>query len=1124
MARTAPPPNLLLEVEPLTYRARIRRMIELGRAFARGDADARTALNELHTSSDAYERLLALMSVFGSRHGAWVVEALSDPSRSVRRRATRMVALFCSDEQIGAALEAIVEKRILRRTLVALVRAKKPAPVDAFLDKRMVNQPPEPVIVDMLPLGSETVVRRHMPTIVDGGSYTTWERLCSYHSKIAVSWFTQDLEKTPALDPRRRYRLQLVLSDLAKRDPDATLQLVGKLFDQGEDPNPHRETVRILLRSRPCPTFDLLKKRHQSGRPTHPPGVFGLVNFDAVAPRLGPERLEYLVQHASGTLRDGKFGIRWFLRLSDADKKVVLRSFLLHGRGSWGAFLFRYFKAESTEEIGIRQRAFERWSRAAQSSDGTIAIGILDWLPRDLREWEAHRHLERCPTITSKPDIRLPYAGLLPFVQAKEVLAPWLGHPEGEERAKAQAILISSVRHDPAALPDAISNIKARKFEQDPVRNVMFNALGNLRIAFFKPDHLESLGAIIDDALDAADLSPGTSAHVEKLVVRLFRVDGFWAAGYMTKLLRVRGSISTWGLGDGLTNPEAARLGPALAHLIQTWATQERAFAIVSLAQSLALRCRAVPQVIDGLERLARELPFVGVAVASLGLIQKYDRPRFAKIVPELLNTDESYVLVPHVAKYISHSRQDLLTPKMLAAQPMTGRFATGQTSWIIDFQSGYARWTAQQQRLYAASLVALLQDETRSVPNLRFALSTLVRLAFADASAILPFASDPRQPVREMAIRGLPWLDARQGVPVLVEALGDDRARWAIYALRKVFSEMRRPQVLQELRSVPMKKVTVAKEVVRLLGELGGQDAYQELLRLNVPTAHRDVRIAVLRALWDHLENPETWEIFEKSVRDPDWILASKLADIPLGRLSPASEERVGALLGTILSRPEAEARIELLKRLAYIPLGDGQRSLWKRLLAHMGTDDAEEAGLAFHAVLQRMTGLEVDPVVRRLAELVDRRRHLLIFLPRLTSTIGQYAPPTPKKVAKEFLAVLQTNPGLVPQFLNLGARLWDYDDFAKVFLDLSKKDWLYHEAMEAALTGLRNCVHPDLLEEKLRKHGDWRIRRLALAALVQAASPQNGWTKERREKLLVYQQDKAPGVLGPALFVFPP
>jgi hypothetical protein len=258
--------------------------------------------------------------------------------------------------------------------------------------------------------------------------------------------------------------------------------------------------------------------------------------------------------------------------------------------------------------------------------------------------------------------------------------------------------------------------------------------------------------------------------------------------------------------------------------------------------------------------------------------------------------------------------------------------------------------------------------------------------------------------------------------------------------------------------------------------------------------------------------------------VHDPDWIVASKLADIPLGRLSTEAEERVVVLLSTILGRAEPEARIDLLKRMAHVPLSDARRSLMQRLLVHMGTDAPEEAAHAFGAVLQRMNSIEVDVVAKRLSESTHRGRHLLAFLSQLSLRLGPYASDMHRKVAKGLLDVMKSNPVLVPHYVGLGARIWNYEELAKVLVDLSKKDWLYHDAMEAALTAVRGSVHPALVEERLRGNADWRIRRLALAALVQAAAPENGWTQERRERLAVYQKDKAPGVAGPAQFVFPP
>ena len=127
-------------------------------------------------------------------------------------------------------------------------------------------------------------------------------------------------------------------------------------------------------------------------------------------------------------------------------------------------------------------------------------------------------------------------------------------------------------------------------------------------------------------------------------------------------------------------------------------------------------------------------------------------------------------------------------------------------------------------------------------------------------------------------------------------------------------FSEMMRERALAYLRAAPTSKVTVEMEVVRLLGELGGREAYQELIALGQKEdLHRDVRIAPLRAVGDHFERPETWPILERAVAHPDWVVASKLADVPLGRLSLTAQDRVVELLVRVLGRKEPEARLDL-------------------------------------------------------------------------------------------------------------------------------------------------------------------------------------------------------------------
>ncbi|WP_437605402.1 hypothetical protein WMF20_30315 [Sorangium sp. So ce834] len=71
--------------------------------------------------------------------------------------------------------------------------------------------------------------------------------------------------------------------------------------------------------------------------------------------------------------------------------------------------------------------------------------------------------------------------------------------------------------------------------------------------------------------------------------------------------------------------------------------------------------------------------------------------------------------------------------------------------------------------------------------------------------------------------------------------------------------------------------------------------------------------------------------------------------------------------------------------------------------------------------------------------------------------------------------------------------------------------------------MAAVHGCVHPSLLEEALRGSDDPRLRRLALEALAQAASPENGRTAERRALLERYRKDPSPAVAGAASFVAP-
>lgn len=1097
----------------------MRRLVEIGRAAAGGDVTARATLDELARSDEPYRRSLALAAVYGTRDVTVVLAALDDPSRTLRCRAEKLLAWLGDDAQIAATLARLPVHRG-KRLLALLGRRGRRSAIDAFL--ATLGSESDPLRFDWIPLASEGVVERHAPVFFERLGPAGFQRLAKFQPAILARLLLSALGANATLDQRLAFRLHGVTRALAKHGGEHALAVLERLLQRGgqAEIDLARGMAGELLLRFPERVFDALRARHDDARPVHPPGVFGLVRYDKVAHRLGPARLAYLVEHAWSRLSDGRRARRWFLRLSADDRRVVIETWLTRGRGAWGAFLLRHVAPEGPRAVA-RERAFRRWSAAAQDPKGVIAPSTLAELPRDLARREARRHLHELAALESRPLERMAYAALLPFEEAQRELTAFLGHPEGDVRARAARALLGTLESDEAAVPSGLEFVLARKFEQDPVRLAMLEALAALPVRLFTSEHLERLGQALSDAFDAADRSPATTAAAERLIVRLFRVDARWGATWLTRLLEVNGRVGALGLGEGLVPREVRALEAGLAELARTWLVRERAHALIWLAQSLGhRRLRHAPCLLEALERLARELPFVGVAAAALALLRREAPARFRELVPELVAQDRSFVLLSEVARFVARYRQDLAF-LLVIDRPMEGRFATGRSHWVIDFGLALALFAPEVQRTYQAQLVALATAEKTDLETQRFAIVRLARLPFVNPEPLLALARDPRQPVREIAVRQLAWLDGPEALPALLECLGDDRARWAIYALRGLFRELPRSTVVAHLRAVSMQKVTVAKEVVRLLGELGGDEAFDELVAFDRPGLHRDVRIALLRALWSHLERDATWVCFERAVNDPDWVVAARLADVPYVRLTDDAEARLASLFARVLARPEPEARLDLLNRATFLPLRDTARTLFGALLAHFEAPP-DEAALAVRAALHRMLPHEVDVVVTRLRACFADRRTMTAVLPQLR--VSPYASAHQREVAERVLASLADDPLAAVPRVELAGHILGHSQLFALFRELSERELLHYDVMAAAVDAIRRCVHPDLLEAALSKQSDPQLRRLGLAALVSAASGGRGWSRERRKRLEVYLADPAPLVAGAAAYVFPP
>ena len=1056
--------------EALSHSARVRRAVEVGRQ-ARGDASAAQLL--LDWSSGGFtQRILAAFACYGSRNSAMLRSLTADASRSVARIAMLVLCHVGDDDSLLAALRDLPPQRVAR-VLLKLRRAR-PEIVDRCLADRLAKG--DHAIWPLVPLGSAAVLDQHCATAAERGGTVFWHRLASLHPGRAATEVIARLNAIASPDGLLFAAGQTVLAVLSDRDPDAALQFVVALHR-------HLPLAAIPLQSlvvhRPVAVADLILAA------TDPASA----SFRRVIRQLDVARIVALHRRTPNSL--GNPGV-WLARLSAADRITIYRE-LAPG-----------------------------WTNA----DGLVCSTILRRLPAPLRDDEARR-MAALPVLATRPLQRLPLLGLLPWDEARAAVQPWLTHPEEMHRAASLVALGEATRFDRGRLANLLELFTARKYEQDPVRMFFLDVLIRLPPGRWEVGHLPALAQIIRDALDASDLSTASVGALGRLVLSLLPFHPAWAAGQLAAVTRERGYPS-WS-GRTLTAEDVRRIAPALTPIVETWLNREDEGRVVALASSVGRWLVDWPELVGFLERLIRTGQDYSAATA-VALVAKQVRAERERVITETLAEDESWILQPAVMNFLHTRRQDLLTP-FLGQRAYSGRFSMGKVRHVLPLESGFFRWTDTQREIFAGSLGELAEPPFRPGDaqvtwDVLFAVRRLPALPGVGPERLIRLAHDPRAAVQETAVRALGRLDAREGIAELIEALGDSRARWAVYSLRQALNDLSPRRVLEVMRNVPLAKVTVAKEAVRLAGELGGSEAldwFGELDRLNL---HRDVRGALLRALWNHLDRPEAWAILDASVTSPDPGVVIGLAWIQVDRASGAARVRVADLLRRLLDHPEPTVRIAVLARLTAQPVPDPNRELLAALLDKLASTIPDERSTGLAAALAGAMKDDAPAFAAAFTRLLPRRRELTAAVTSFTATIRAHGPRL-LEIRVAVLAAIEADPSLIRLQIPLAAARFASEPFARWVLALVGTPRWHAPTQVAALDAL--CMPGQPAAELERVEAIWAAsadpsaRWLGLRLLHRVASSQ-GWTDERRARLIRYRADSSPIVADEATLTFPP
>ncbi len=1067
--------DILARVEDLPHDHRVRVLVDLGRKAAQAPW-IRDALAEGERGS-CYERCLALRACFGSREPGPIRRGLADPSSVVRGLAIPLAVRFLDDDALAEALHAAPRQD--RRTLMtALIRRDRFEPIDRFAQRLAAEG--DRRLAEVLPRATSPVVARHLALWKRLASPVHWKALGRFHARVATEAVYADLgaSVSPGAVAHGRYRG--VLEGVLRRHPDLALALVE--FAASCDFVPPLGLLQVLFRLRPRPTVASLV--------VHP--AVGSLDFRVLGRLDGGHLARILKERPELLTRD----LRWFARLS----------------------------AICRDEVYLRHRC------VFLDDQGRLPVELAARLSTPHREREARLHLA-LPVLAADRAARIRWAALLEWEEGFGLLDPFLSHADAALRQEALRSLVRLTAYDDSHLSKTLGILASRGNEQDPVRQEMLRALAAFPPGRFGPAHLEPLERVVQAALNATDLSWVSSGLLQQVIARLLPSHPAWAARQLAITVAKRGILGVNDLDRCLDDEAVRRLAPHLAPVVRSWEHREREYFLVILAQRMGRRVRVFPELAESLERVAAGSRVEHHAQVAGQALWRWTPERWHGLAPKLVQDDASCLALPCVAGFVNRHRQDLLTPHLGVRKMPRGRFSTGRTRWVLPVDRGFWRWTRTQQRTFAGLLASVALEPDRDSPAVAGVIRQLAGIPEADPGVLERLARSDDGFTRRAAIAALARLDADGGRPELARCLQDERAGLAIHASLRLLRRLPPMSALEFLRAVPLERVTVIKEVLRLSGELRTDEALAVVLEAEAGQRHPDVRIAVLRALWSFLDRPAAWEVLERVAREDPPEVAFHLARIPIGDLGEEGLARFDELLTGLLGRGGPADRAPVLVGLRDRPAFAVTTSMAGRLvsLADEGVDaerlpalqalvkfaaPGDAAALALLDFAERRTGSpeRLDSLARAVCWAAPLRlRHLGGVVRPVVERLGA----SPERVHLAARLALFTQPAAdVAMLFHAWADVGRLGSHVILALHDAAREWVLArppaelQAIEAALFASPHAA----------------LRQVALSLLLAQVARAGNFDAARRARLLAFRDDPSMEVAARAAFVILP
>ncbi|MBN9641484.1 MAG: hypothetical protein J0I68_23300 [Achromobacter sp.] len=1052
--------RILADVAPLSHDQRYKRMVALGRESLTS-APLAEDLRSLAQSEVHYERLLALMSVSGSHATDLIVTMLADPSPMLALRAARLAARVVPDELLVRLMPDMTKacRRDLSSQLWRAGRGQVNDAVYPTLDGAARRH--------LLPWTTDAFIRGNLDAeLLAALEAPQWAALAQRLPGFVRDQLVQALETSGNPSYVLRLAVRASLYRMLRSDRAAGLSLL-------------RVAVTRL------PVSDLPLTRYASFFPKE---------IGAIVEGLGSRQR---IPFTPRALR--RLDAPALCRLLSVDALPNLQAVFPQLRASQRDALYRH--------------GGEAWRR----DSGALPFEFVRELSSAARQAEA-RHAFSLRLLAAEPMIRLPYLSCLPFQEALALAQPFLSQPDGELRAQAVAAVVGAGRYEASSLSAILDFCRARENEQDPVRLAMLTALAALPPSRWETRHLPGFSALIDAALRARDCSHQTMLAATQWLMAIIATHAAFVVETLPRLVERMGSMGNLRYGyweSRMSDNELLEIAPHLMGLLQTWIRRDRGQIALQLVLGFGCRAKAVDLFVDMLAGLTRDKRGHVARSGLETLVRLGLSKRVAELVPQLVGDDPSWIQVSAVSSHLHVRRQDLLTP-FLSARVYKGRFPSGKAAFLPAYDSGFSRWTAAQQQCYAGELLDILTSPQRNAWELYGCVQRYAAMPSIDLAPLFDFArlDAPDQGLRDKTLEVLGRADAGRGVAALMQALDDGRARIAIYALRRSLMNLPPARVLDLLDRVPRGKITVAKEIIRLAGDLRTDGAFAFLTRIEAePRLHPDVVIALMRAYWNFLDRPEVWQRLHAAARNEQPALARATIRIPPVGLAPDGQRALSRHLALLLGHPDAQIRKETLERLIAMPPGEGEPTLYQALAARLDDVDVALVELAARALL----GIYAGSLPRELAggfAGLTRAQSLAAVVDAYLWQLhrGQLELAASANLLVEALLARRWHPGLA---LRLAFSVLSPEAALTTARQFDSSELLHPGVVGDVLDSLAETAagaRPDQLiqvEALLGAEGNARMRRIGLG-LLREMSTRIGWTEDMRQRLGVYRNDK--------------